>query len=226
MTQLARFDSSGLYDRYAVAIQVRDRIVGGMPRNPELIASWVQATRPDGEAEDPAKTAALIQEDAELIVNAVAEKMWTGFPEHSELGLFLPTRQVKALLKQSASVLGITKKKRGSKQILAEGLEVKAKTDPRDRLYFGKKKADGTEEKAIHVMTAQGPRSALKRFDYVLEPRFEFEIWVLKTHAQETRHIGEEELVAILQHAQENGLGASRSQGEGKFDVVEFHALT
>lgn len=218
---LDQFNPRSLYDIYRVKLAVRDRIVGGMPKNPELIKAWVESTRPDGEPVDEAKTAALIQEDAELIVNAVAEKMWTGFPEDKD-GIFMPARQVKAMLKQSASVLRITEQKRGSKQILAEGMEVKA-LDGSDRLRLGKAPS-GNEERAIHVKTAQGPRTALKRFDYVTKPVLEMEIWVLHTAGQEKRHIGQKELTSILMHAQENGLGASRSQGEGKFDVVEFQA--
>lgn len=215
-----RFNPRKLYDIYSVTIQVRERICGGMPKNPDLIKVWVESTT--GYAD--AVTEKLTQENADLIVNAVAEKSWVGFPEDKVKGLFVPCRNLKAMLKQSASLLGITKAKRGSKQILAEGLEVKA-LDGCDRIYLDRMKPDGTEEKAIHVMTAQGPRAALKRFDFVNKPTLMFEVWVLKTAPQETRHIGEEELVLILTHAQENGGGASRSQGEGKFNVVEFQKL-
>jgi len=219
-----RFSPARLYDRYRVTISVRDRICGGMPKNPDLIKNWVEATT--GYADEISEK--LVQENAELVVNEVAEKCWNGFPEDPVRGLFVPCRNIKACLKQSAQLLGIYKQKRGSKQIMAEGMEVKGQElDGRtDRVYLqGKKQPDGTDESAIHVMTAQGPRTALRRMDYVTQPTLSFEIWVLKTAAQETRHIGEEQLVEILTHAQENGLGASRSQGEGKFSVVEFQKI-
>ena len=220
-----RFNAERLYDRYRVQIQVRDRICGGMPKNPDLIKNWVEATT--GHADEISEK--LIQENAELVVNEVAEKCWNGFPEDKHHGLFIPCRNIKACLKQSAQLLGIYKNKRGSKQIMAEGMEVKAPSErgygPTDRIYLDKNTPDGTDESAIHVMTAQGPRTALRRMDYVTKPTLSFEIWVLKTAAQETRHIGEEQLVEILTHAQENGLGASRSQGEGKFDVIEFQKI-
>lgn len=216
-----RFNPARLYDRYRVKIAVRDRICGGMPRNKELIRAWVESTT--GHADE--KSEALIQENAELVVNAVAEKCWNGFPE-DEYGLFIPTRNVKAMLKQSAQLLGIYGKKRGSKQILAEGMEVKALKGRADRVRLDKPAPDGTDEGAIHVMTAQGPRTALRRMDYVTEPVLDFEIWVLKTEPAENRHIGEKQLIEILSHACENGLGASRSQGEGKFNVVEFQKIS
>lgn len=149
---------------------------------------------------------------------------WTGFAS-DELGPFVWCRQVKAMIKQSASVLGITRKKIGSKQILAEGAEVKA-LDGGDRLRWLPADAPVVdEERPIHVQTAKGPRTALKRVDYVERVTFDFEVWVLKTASAEKRHIGEDDLALILTHAQENGLGADRSCGQGKFDVVEFTRL-
>jgi hypothetical protein len=216
MTSLSRFDPRPLYHRFSVSIQIRDRICGGTPKNKELIKSWVEATT--GYSDE--RSEKLTQVDAELVVNEVAEKSWIGFFS-DEKGLLVQARQIKAMLKQSASVLRFTQKRRGSKQILAEGMEVKA-ADGGDRIYLGAKEPSGTHENAIHVMTAQGPRTALRRMDYVTRPKISFEIWVLKTQPTEDRHIGEDELVEILRHAQENGLGASRSQGEGKFDVVLF----
>jgi hypothetical protein len=212
-----RFSPRGLYDVYTVTIQVRDRLCGGFPRNKDMIGGWVKATT----GYDDEQSVKLTAENVDLVVNEVAEKSWIGFMATEEKGLFIQARQIKACLKQSASVLGITKTKRGSKQILAEGLEVKA-VDGGDRFYFGVKAPSGTLENAIHVMTAQGPRTALRRMDYIDKPEITFEVWILKTAPQETRHVGEDDLIEILKHAQENGLGASRSQGEGKFDVVTF----
>jgi hypothetical protein len=214
-----RFSPARLYDRYRVTIKIRDRICGGMPRNPDLIKTWVESTTEHADE----ISEKLTQENAELVVNAVAEKCWNGFPEDAQ-GLFIPCRNIKACLKQSAQLLGIYKNKRGSKQILAEGMEVKGLNNP-TRVYLGKTEPDGTDESAIHVMTAQGPRTALRRMDYVTEPTLSFEVWILKTAPQETRHIGEEQLVEILCHASENGLGASRSQGEGKLDIVSFEKI-
>ena len=213
-------DSSDIYTRYALTIKTRGRLCGGVPRNKELIRTWVEAST--GFKDET--TEKLIQADAELVVNEVAEKSWIGFMQ-DEKGLLLQARNIKACLKQSASLLGITVKKRGSKQILAEGMEVKSVTGS-DRIHLGRTSPDGTDESAIHVMTAQGPRTALRRMDYVENVNIEFEIWVLSTAAQETRHIGEKELTLILKHAQENGLGASRSQGEGKFEVTRFEKIS
>ena len=100
-------------------------------------------------------------------------------------------------------------------------MEVKGIDDPM-RIYLDAVEPDGYEERPIHVQTAQGPRTAIKRVDYVQDKTMAFQIWVLKTAPAETRHIGETEIVAMLRFSQENGLGGDRSQGGGKFDVIEF----
>jgi CRISPR/Cas system CSM-associated protein Csm4 (group 5 of RAMP superfamily) len=209
-----------LYDIYAVSIQFRHRIYGGVPKNKELIADWIKAkTGYDDEIAEGLTEAAKAQ-----MIDEESEKSWNGFFRDEEKGVYVECRQLKAALKQCASVLGVTKKKIGSKQILAEGGEIKS-LDGGDRLYLGKLEADGFEERPIHVMTAQGPRTALKRVDFVEGACLNFQVWVLQTEAQEKRHIGEDELVLILTMMQENGVGADRSQGGGKFDVVNFEKV-
>jgi CRISPR/Cas system CSM-associated protein Csm4 (group 5 of RAMP superfamily) len=156
------------------------------------------------------------------VLSDTTDKCWIGFPQDDH-GIFLETRALKAAFKQSASLLRITVDKRGSKQILAEGTEIRA-LDGGDRIYLSDAPT-GTEERAIHVHTPAGERSALRRCDYVTRPRIEFEVWVLRTAAGEARHISEGTVVQILTHMQENGIGASRSQGEGKFDVVSFESV-
>lgn len=215
-----RFQSRKLYDVYLCTIVFRGRLCGGVPRNKELIKAWVMA----GTEHNDELTETQTQEAKDAIINDVAEKSWIGFFEDAEKGLWLHTRNVKAALKQGASMLRITKDKIGSKQIFAEGSEIKG-LGGSDRIYLDRKVPDGTDEKPIHVMTAQGPRTALKRFDYVTQPKISFEIWVLKTAAGEKRHIGEEDIVYVLTFLQENGIGADRSQGEGKFSVLEFEKI-
>jgi hypothetical protein len=215
-----RFNARVLYDVYKIAIQFRGRLYGGVPKNPDMIGDWIKSKIG---IEDEV-TEAITAEAQSKMIDTETEKSWNGFYRDEKKGVYIECRQMKAAIKQCASVLGITRKRIGSKQILSEGGECKA-LDGGDRLYLGKPEADGYEEKPIHVTTPQGPRSALKRVDYVENARLEFEVWVLQTESQEKRHIGEEELVQILTMMQENGVGADRSQGGGKFDIAEFEKV-
>lgn len=214
------FDAKALYDRYDVTIKIRDRICGGTPRNPELLKGWIAATT----AHNDETTTAQEKAARENLLQPTEEKSWNGFPG-DEKGLFVWSRQVKALFKECASMLRITVTKQGSKQIFQHGFEIKG-TVADDRIYLGKKAPDDFAEGPIHVQTPQGPRTALKRVDYVQSPTLSFQIWVLKTNANEKRHVSEDDLRTMLTFGQENGLGADRSQGSGKFDCVSFVRVT
>jgi hypothetical protein len=210
------FDSKALYDRYDVEIKIRDRICGGVPKNPELLKGWIAAKTEHNDE----TTTAQEKEARETILEPTEEKSWNGFPG-DENGLFIWSRQIKALFKECASMLRITVTKQGSKQIFQHGFEIKGPVKD-DRVYLGKMAPDGDNEGPIHVQTPQGPRTAIKRVDYITSPTLAFQIWVLKTNANEKRHVGEEDLKLMLRFGQENGLGADRSQGSGKFAVLSF----
>lgn len=210
------FETTELYDVYNVTIALRDQLHGGQPKNPDLLKGWIAATT----EHDDAKTTAQEKEAREVLLEPTEEKSWNGFPT-DEKGMFVWARQVKAMFKECASMRRIFMEKIGSKQILQHGFEIKGPDDDA-RIYFDKTKPDGCFEGPIHVQTAQGPRTAIKRVDYVEQVKIKFAIWVLKTAPAEKRHIGEKEVRMMLMLAQENGLGADRSQGHGKFDVIEF----
>ena len=214
------FSAAPLYDIYSVTIQVRDKICGGTPKNPDLLRGWIAATT----EHDDETTSKQEQEARDAILEPTEEKSWNGFRSDAVKGAYIEARQMKALFKECSTMLRFTTDKRGCKQIFQHGFEVKA-PDGGERLYLG---ATGTlpfDEGPIHVQTPQGPRTAIKRVDYVERPSITFEVWVLSTHASETRHIGENDVVQMLRFAQENGVGADRSQGRGKFDVTGFDVL-
>ena len=223
---MTQFNARALYDIYFVEIQIRDKICGGMPKNKDLIEAWVKSTTKYNDEQTIAQT----DEARAVLLEEVTERSWNGFPG-DEIGIFLWARQIKALFKECATMLRLTVAKSGSKQILQHGFEVKSyfsgvnAPKDADRIYLGRPKADGFYEGPIHVQTAQGPRSAIKRVDYVEKALVKFEVWVLATAAGESRHVGRKELEKMLTFGQENGLGADRSQGMGKFDVVTFEQI-
>lgn len=217
---LKGFETTDLYEYYAVTIRLRDQLRGGQPKNPDLLKGWIAATTEHNDA----TTTAQEKEAREVLLEPSEEKSWNGFPA-DELGMFIWSRQMKALFKESATMLRIFTKKIGSKQILQHGFEIKG-ANKADRIYFGKTQPDGQHEGPIHVQTAQGPRTAIKRVDYVERVTLSFTIWTFVTAANENRHVGEKEVRSMLTFGQENGIGADRSQGHGKFDVVEFAKVT
>ncbi len=112
---------------------------------------------------------------------------------------------------------------RGSRGAIAEALFI-CSADPHDPdwIYLGEK-ADGIDTSVSHIIGPQGARAAIKRNEYLLAPKLAFELWIARAIEQK---IPDESLADTILHAQEHGIGANRSQGTGKFDVVRFEELT
>jgi len=209
------------WDVYRVELEFVREIVGGIPKNPEVIKAWVMSrAKRSGKTEEEAKK--LVEKISEEVdADVEAEKTWVTFKK-DENGLYLEDRNVKAMFREAFSVLGLFSGKGAiaRKQLFQHGFVIKPW-----RIYFkrnGKliREPDGFHERTIHVMTMLGPRSALKREDYVKPPvTVEFEVWIVKSRGV----ITEEHLRDALEVASEAiGLGASRSQGFGRFKVVKF----
>lgn len=216
-----------LYKKYKVTIKLREKLLGGIPRSGKLIEGWL-ASREMSDIEDKTKTEVDLVEDE--------KKAWTGF-KTDDVGIYFETRCVKALIKEAASITGMYRQRRGLKQIFQHGMFVKAINDdkpPSDKFYFDHviparqdyiKEPDDHEEMCAHVIGPQGPRSILKRHDYVITPTLSFEIWVVDTDKKHRDLVDLDFLTFLLDYGQELGLGASRSQGFGKYDLVEIEEI-
>jgi hypothetical protein len=203
-----------------------DHLVGGIPKHPELVRRWQEAkwpTNPDralalDDPQTPEEAALLTI--AELGTQALASEdvagVWTGFAEHDGR-LVLEERNVKAALKESSNIVkglpsmrvtardGVTIKDLPLRSKLAERVFVRPRW-----LDLGVSEPTGSMEKPIHVMTRQGPRTALKRADYIDDVTITCTLRVLNDGM-----ITEKILRTILDHVSENGLGTDRSQGAG-----------
>ena len=197
-----------MWKKYRVIIQIRERIVGGIPKSTKLIEGWLKSRR----------MADLVEQTAKEMGDQLDETIkgtWTGF-KSDKTGLYLEARCVKALLKEAANVIRKLIKFKG---FMRARVAERVMVNP-SRIYLGVKKPTGNEERPIQVWAGGRPQSAFKRFDYVERPALQFDLWLLDDGV-----ITEKHLCQLLEYGQQAGLGANRSQGEGKFDVVEFGLL-
>ena len=210
-----------MYKFYEVEIRIVGRICGGVPKHTDIIKAWVEART----GFDDEKAQKIIEETtakmaAEKIGDEKAMKAWTGFKSDGG-GLYVEARQVNAMLKESGNILkGI----KGSAPVIAIR-NLKARMAERvfvepDHIYLGVSEPDGFEEQTIRVITPRGPRSAIKRFDFVKAPTLGFVLRVLDDGL-----ITAEVLDKVLEHAQHLGIGANRSQGFGKFEALRFEEV-
>jgi len=202
-----------LFKYYTVKLKIRDRLIGGYPKNPDTEEAMLKARgledlippRPDLETLSD-------EEKKELKENAV-EKSWTGFKRNGK-GIYIESRHIKAMFKEGANVLKAMIGVKNMKSKLAERVFI----EPQE-ICLGKQDPDGFDTRVVHVMTIKGPRSSIKTFDYVERPEICFDLKLLNDSVITMEH-----LKTILEYAQDNGLGADRSQDAGKFDLVGFKA--
>ena len=186
-----------------------------------MIRAWLEAKLGASEA-----TEALIfqtESEIQVAVDEGEKESWTGFKRDETRGLYLEGRQVKAMLKECANVLreqlGITAfKARVAERVFVE----------EDQIYLGKEEPDGSVERPIHVMTRMGPMTALKKADYVEDATVCFTLRALKQPMltkEKDRIMPSAYIPLLLKLGQNIGLGADRSQGNGRFIVTKFEVI-
>jgi len=220
-----------LWQKLEITLLIRNRIVGGIPTSPDLIEGWIASNMKEVAKEEREKLKEATLKELPAATEERAQQMWTTFKVDQHQVPYFEARCVKASLKEGANVLrelliaeerknkkeGDPTKSRftGLKAKLAERLFVED-----EPIYFMRdgqklKKVDGSEERAIHVMTALGPRTALKRYDFVNAPcELKFQARYLKDKVVDV-----DLLKVLLEYGSYNGLGADRSQNNGLFEV-------
>jgi len=216
-----------LWASYRVRLLFRARLIGGVPKDPQLIEGWL---RNRAGISDPrelrlavlAAIAETAPDDADAQSasenGAALSARITGFKAGPE-GLYVEGRQVKAMLKESTNIVfsgerwGPTRK--AARSFFAERVFV----DP-DKLLLGVNRADGIETFMGHLSGPAGPRSTVNQYEYVERPMLEFRLRVLHDC------VSADQWRSIWCHAQESGFGTLRSQGFGRFDVVAWERLS
>lgn len=224
---------------------MRDKLMGGIPKNPEVVEGWIRSksgitdeqeiqslvrrTMIDQGTWKPDMSDEEIEQASKLVAGL---KETTGFKRDTEGGLYIESRQIKAALKEAVSILyagetwGATRRQnargedvtgyrgKGPKQYLAERVFVSP-----DHLLLGCIEPDGVELVIGHIIGPQGPRSTLGYHEYTTGSRLEFDVLVARDVVEEHRWPDIWELM------QENGIGALRSQGYGRFDILEWDKI-
>lgn len=204
-----------LWKKYAVTIKIRDRLIGGYPKNADAEAAMLKARGLEDLIPPAIDPATLNDEERALLKESALQKSWTGFKSNGA-GIYLESRNIKALFKECANILKgpALLNVKNFKSKVAERVFVEPY-----RIPLGER-PDGTDSRVVHVMTAMGPRTSIKTYDYMDEPEISFQLKVLQDGV-----VGEEHLKTILEYGQDNGLGADRSQGFGQYDLIKFEAI-
>lgn len=218
---------SSIWTKYEVEIKSRDKIFGGIPKATELLEGWLkgQGLTPPEAKQVATKTKDEVHEPIEPEdISEDIEKSWTTF-KSDDTGLYIETRQIKAMLKEACGASKIWTKHKGLKSRIGDALFPKGGGGPdRTRIYLKREgevitEPDGHEETVGHVSGPRGKMSILKRKDYVEQTTIGFELWIgnsILTHKV---------LSFLFEFGQELGLGADRSMEHGKFDTIKLDKI-
>lgn len=217
------------FDTYKVKIRLHD-IVGGIPKTKELIEKWVNAKNKTKTKEERAKIRDAHLELLNNVIDDTKESQGIGFHRTDEGELFIEGRQVKAMIREVGNVI----KDNIYTGVIAKGAPVTQIPQLRARaaeklfcaeniILLGRTEPDEILERPIHVITPEGPRDAIKVYEICFDVDLEF---VLKRFVDKGKGvITEEAMLSILDYAQDIGLGADRSQGRGKFEVISVEEI-
>jgi len=198
---------------FEAQIQIRDRLVGGYPKNVNAEEAMLRAR--GLEELIPEKVVPTDPEAVAVLKQAEIDKTWVGFKTTPEGKPYLEARNVKAMLKEGANVIKTIVGVTNLKSKLAERVFV----EPPMLMLVDTPLSN--DSRVVHAMTLMGPRTAIKKYDFCQEPLLTFTMRVLNDGV-----VNERILRSILEYGQENGLGADRSQDAGKYDLVYFKSIT
>src|SRR5947209_6224417 len=205
-TQRQAFTNEDLFDKFTLQVKI-DRLTAGIPSNRKLLQAWAEANEAPkssvlgGGTED--QEAMLERLDPTETHSVIFYRDLDGRPCYE-------SRCMKAAFKEGANVMKEMLKIKNLRSKLEERVFVWP------RLVPIKSKVQ-QDERPISVMTAQGPRTSIKRYEYADDVELTFTVKVLKDGL-----ITEPLLRSILAYLEDNGLGSDRSQGSGTFQVVSF----
>jgi len=197
-----------MWKRFEVELRMKEKFASGIPKNPETLLKTLKAREGKGDKPVP------FDEWAEQIAEEVKaspeeEEVAVGF-KRDEHGLYYEDRNIKAHLKDLAGTMNKFFGIRNLKSIVASHLFVEP-----PRIYVDKKEPDGYEIKPIRVMVPSGPRSAIKKIDYVLRPTLRFKLKILDDGViKDWKSI----LEKLFEYGSEHGLGQERSEGWGRYE--------
>lgn len=239
-----------LFTTYRAVLVFRDKLMGGIPKNPAVIEGWLRSKTMVTQGEEIKQmmfrtllelgadvTAEMTFEELEAAsAGLAAVKNTNGFKQDSD-GLYLEARNVKAMLKEVTNALyagqpwvipGSVRPRRGrgkedgqtagiykgAKSFVAERVFIEP-----DRIHFGKAEPDGVDLFVGHVQGPAGRTSNVTYYEYMERPTLTFDVLVAEDG------VPPEAWGRLWYMAQENGLGALRSQGHGQFDITHWDKL-
>lgn len=196
---------------------------GGVPSDPKVAAGFIKTKLSDKEDLIQQLVAQLMVErgiSAEEAAEEAGDLRYLNGFKRDENGLYIEGRQVKACIKEAASIAVNTgllpadkaygvQNKKTSKHWIPEHVFVEER-----RVYLGVSEADSIHQRFKHLYNG----STIQLEEEVTEAKLS---WTVSSDSP----LGDDFWVPLWQTAEQNGLGASRSLGFGQFEVTAWDKL-
>lgn len=232
----------GAFTYYHAEIQVHDKLVAGIPKDPDTILKWLKSRveMDDRDLIELAQRTSIEMEEAsgerpkaDDLMTEVARKFegGNGFKTIDDR-LVYEGRCMKAGLKEAMNIAypgvdfpgkprRINKDGKDVEAIKKGLLRFAAETVFVEDLYIdlGVTEPSGTEQRIKQIMTKEGPRSAINIVDYVYRPTLTCTIKVMDDFFPRPAW---KRVWEILENI---GLGSDRARGDGKFELVSWKQL-
>lgn len=198
------------------------RIAGGIPTDPKVAEGWIK-TKLGASSDDVLRAqVAEVMVDRGITADEAATIVDTnrhlnGF-KRDENGLYIEGRQLKAAIKEAASVAGAAgnlpmkswgQTKKGLFGFVAEHICV-----PEDKLHLGVSEPTGINQRFVHTWRGTG----IQYEEYVDNAEIHFT--VMSDFAFTT-----EQWAMLWLTGEQQGIGATRSQGYGRYKVTKWEPM-
>lgn len=222
MSVFAKFQAEMFPYRFCGQLHV-GCIAGGTPTDPKVAEGWLKTKLGVDKdsliremvAETMVERGVTADEATKLVDT---QKHLNGF-KRDQQGLYIEGRQLKAALKEAASVAvaagklngrGWGKTNKGLLSYLAEHVFV-----VEDRLHLGVTEATGISQRFVHTFRGSG----IQYEEFVEDAKVDFTVMC-------DHDFSERDWAAIWTSGEQQGIGASRSQGYGRYAVTRWDAIS
>jgi len=195
-----------------------NRLVGGIPSDPKVAEGWLRTKL--GEDKDDLIRSMVAEvmaerkidvEEATAIVDM--KKHLNDFKKDDQLGLYIEGRQVKAAIKEAANIRWPKERwgpsRKGTLSFFAEHVFVQE-----DRIFLDTDEPTGIAQRFVHTWRGSG----IQYEEYVDNAFVSFTV--------ATDHdFAEKEWALLWLTGEQQGVGATRSQGYGRYEVIGWERI-
>ncbi len=211
-----------------ITIKFRDKILAGVPASDDMLDYFMNARHMSDKEKADLKSRVQDGKLTDAEKDEIKNMAHCVFEKDSEGQLCVWAANLKAMIREIMVCTGLTQRRPNKKagEESAGGRQLMQHTthiDPLRCVFHrdGKPlmKPDGYVDRIKHISDAAGQRSAIGRHDYIDKAELTF---ILRWPTKGDKIFTEDDMKMVLAMCQENGLGASRSQSFGRFDVIKW----